>query len=122
MKEKKTRKLICNITGKSLFASKDYYEKKASKAGSEDILHKTYICQDAKMLLKKGYNLQYIQETLLVDKNFNCTLTETEMREIVGGSDTKLKFRLNNLDTNKTRVIKTDPDVTQFIQNILKDD
>ena len=121
MKDKKTRKLICNITGKSLFASKDYYEKKVIKAGSEDILHKTYICQDAKMLLKKGYNLQYVQETLPVDDSFNCTLTETEIHEIVGGNDTKLKFRLNNLDTNKTRVIKTDPDVTQFIQNILKD-
>ena len=122
MKNKKTRKLICNVTGKSLFASKDYYDKKVVKAGSEEILHHTYMCQDAKMLFKKGYDLQYIRETLPVEDNFACTLTDNEIREIVGGTDTKLKFRLNNLETNKMGVIKTDPDVKQFIQNILNDD
>ncbi|MAF24121.1 hypothetical protein CL634_00840 [bacterium] len=74
------------------------------------------------MLFKKGYDLQYIRETLPVEDNFACTLTDNEIREIVGGTDTKLKFRLNNLETNKMGVIKTDPDVKQFIQNILNDD
>ena len=122
MKQKKTRKLICNVTGKALFASKDYYNKKVAKAESEDALHQTYICQDAKMLFKKGYDLQYVQQALPIEANFVCTLTDDEIREIVGGTDTKLKFRLNNLETNKIGIIKTDPDVKLFIQNILQDE
>ena len=54
---KKTRKLICQVTGKPLLAAVDYYNKKLAKVdGDEDTLHATYICQAAKKFLKKIHN------------------------------------------------------------------
>ena len=42
---RKTRKLICQVTGKPLMAATDYYNKKLEKAdGDEDVLHANYIC------------------------------------------------------------------------------
>jgi|3_EtaG_2_1085321.scaffolds.fasta_scaffold124888_2 hypothetical protein len=121
MKEKKTRKITCNVTGRILFASKSYYAKKVEKAGSEDILHKTYICREAKQLLKKGHELTYIRDTLDVDLDFKTQLSESEIKEIVCTNDPGLKMRLNNCDNTQLGVIKTDPDVKQFIKNILSD-
>ena len=122
MKEKKTRKLVCNITGRSLLANKDYYSKKVEKAGSEEVLHSTYICQEAKTLLKKGHDLGHIRDILNVDSSFTCNLTNENAKEIVSGDNARLKFRLNNYDNSRASVIKTDPDVKQFIQNILRDE
>tara|TARA_R110002050_G_scaffold6130_16_gene26027 strand:+ start:625 stop:975 length:351 start_codon:yes stop_codon:yes gene_type:complete len=113
----KTRKLICNITGKSLLAAKQYYEKKVDKAGSEDILHKTYICKDAKNLLRKGYSVDQIQDTLRIT-DFECTITDEEAKKLVNTST----LRLNNLNQPTIGVIKTDPDVKRFIKNITKND
>jgi hypothetical protein len=121
MKETKTRKLTCLVTGRTLFAGKDYYNKKVQKAGSEQILHDTYICREAKQLLTKGHKVDYVQDLLNTDKQFKCRLSDGELTEIVSGDDSKLKFRLNNYDNKQTGVIKTDPDVKQLIQNILND-
>ena len=118
---KKTTKLTCIVTGRSLFASNDYYQKKVKKAGSEEALQNTYICQEAKSLLKKGHNLEYIIDNIEVDKQHKCKLTEDELREIVTSSSPTLKYRLNNCDTSTIGVIKTDPDVKKFIENIQKD-
>ena len=76
MKEKKTRKLICNVTGRILQAGKEYYQKKIKQAGSEKELHRSYICREAKQLLKKGYDLKYIKQTLGVESGFKQQLTE----------------------------------------------
>ena len=117
MKEKKTTKLICNITGKTLLAAKAYYEKKVIKAGSEEELHSLYVCKDAKNLLKKGYTVQQVQEQLNAN-NPDCKLTDDDIKTIIG----KTSLRINNVGEEKISVIKTDPDVAQFIKNILKDE
>jgi glutathione synthase/RimK-type ligase-like ATP-grasp enzyme len=122
MKEKKTTKLTCVVTGKTLFASNNYYQKKVEKAESEAVLRKTYICREAKQLLKKGHNINYVQEYLNVDNQFICKLTDSEIKEIIGRDNPSLKFRLNNSDNTTTSIIKTDPDVKKFIENILKDE
>jgi hypothetical protein len=114
MKDKQTRKLICRVTGKPLFAGKQYYQKKVEKAGSEDKLHSMYICREAKNLLKKGYTIHDAKESLDVS-NFKHTITEEEVKMIIG--DTK-SLRLNNNDEPKTSIIRTDPDVLKFIENI----
>ena len=114
MKEKKTRKLICNITGKSLLAAKVYYDKKVKKAGTEDDLHRLYVCKDAKNLLKKGYSISQIQETL-DNINPDCSLTDEDIKSIIGNTS----LRINNIGEEKVSIIKTDPEVTQFIKNIL---
>ena len=117
MKEKKTKKLICNVTGRSLFAGKDYYTKKVAKAGTEELLHKTYICKEAKDLLKKGYSIEDVQTSLNV--SYKCTLTDSDIRDIVGN---KTSLRLNNSENTNIGIIKTDPKVKQLIENILADE
>ena len=121
MKEKKTRKLICNITGKTLLASKDYYSKKVEKAGSEEHLHNTYICKAAIQLLKKGRDIQYIKVTLPITDNFECKLSDDEAKAIVSSNDPNLKYKLDNQETATVGIIKSDPDVIQFIKNISND-
>lgn len=117
MKEKKTTKLICNITGKSLLAAKVYYEKKVEKAGSEQELHRLYVCKDAKDLLKKGYSVNDIQKKLNL-VNSDCELTEDDIKTITGNTS----LRINNIGEEKISIIKTDPDVKQFIKNILENE
>ena len=52
-KQRKTQKLTCVITGRTLVASLAYYERKVERAGDEDKLKATYICKEAKDLIKK---------------------------------------------------------------------
>ena len=118
MKDKKTRKLACNVTGKVLFASKDYYDKKALKAGTEEILHKTYVCKEVRNLLKKGYTVTDIQHTLKVDQDIKCNLTDDDIKTIVGNNTS---LRLNTSEHDRVSVIRTDPDVKIFIDNLLAD-
>jgi CRISPR/Cas system-associated endonuclease/helicase Cas3 len=117
MKERKTRKLVCNVTGRKLFTSKDYYEKKVKTAGTEEILHKTYMCREAKDLLKKGYTVENVQETL--GTKYTCNLSDSEIRDIIGN---KSSLRINTSEDNKIDVIKTDPKVKKFIENILNNE
>lgn len=58
----KSRKLKCIVTGKTLTAAPDYYKKKLEKAGSEEELHRTYICKEAKDLLLKGVTVEQIRQ------------------------------------------------------------
>jgi hypothetical protein len=115
MKEKKTRKLICNITGKVLFASKDYYAKKVEKAGSEEHLHTAYMCKEATTLLKRNMSIAEIRHVLNVDVDHTCNITDDDAKKLV----TKGSLRINNDDQPSIGVIKTDPDVKKFIKNIL---
>ena len=117
MKEKKTRKLICNITGKTLLAAKAYYEKKVAKAGTEEALHSLYVCKEARDCLKKGYTVDQTQDKLNAI-NPDCKLTDDDIKTIIG----KTSLRINNIGDEKISIIKTDPDVAQFIKNILKDE
>ena len=117
MKEKKTTKLVCNITGRSLLAAKAYYKKKVEKAGTEDELHRLYVCKDAKDLLKKGYTVSAIQDKLK-EVNSDCKLTEDDIKTIIGNTS----LRINNIGEEKISIIKTDPDVKQYIINILENE
>ena len=116
MSEKKTRKLLCNVTGKPLFASKAYFKKKVEAAGSEDELYKTYICKEVKSLAKKGHTISDIRESVEIYNNFECTLTDHQLKDIAG-SNTSL--RINNCEQPTIGVIKTDPDVKKFLKTIL---
>lgn len=116
MKEKKTRKLACNITGKTLFASKDYYAKKVEKAGSEEQLHNTYICKEAKDLLKRNMAIDEIRQVLNVDPDHICNMSNDDAKKLTAGGS----LRINNDIQPVIGVIKTDPDVKQFIKNITK--
>ena len=97
-------------------AAKAYYSKRIEKAGSEESLLATYVCKDAKLLLKKGYTIDQVQQTLKTEQ-YNCNLTEDNIKEIIG----RPSLRINNNVEDQVSIIKTDPEVSKFIQNILND-
>ena len=115
MKEKKTTKLVCNVTGKVLLASKDYYSKKVEKAGTEEALHSLYVCRDAKKLLMKGYSPSDAQAMLNIT-NVECKLTDDQIQQIVGSN---ASLRLNTNEHTTVGIIKTDPEVQKLINSIL---
>lgn len=115
----KTRKLICQVTGKPLFASKEYFEKKVQKAGSENELHRTYICRDALTLLKKGYTIDDVRSSIEIYNDFECILSDEDTQSITGNTTS---LRINTNDRPTIGVIKTDPAVVKFLKKILKNE
>mgnify|MGYP001202795869 CR=1 FL=1 len=120
MSSYKTNKLKCIITGRQLIATKDYYARKVEKAGNEEKLHETYICRDAKNLLKQGVSIDRIREILESDMS---TVVDDKVLEQAMAEEkfTRLR-RINNIvSTSKSMSIKTDPLVKEFINNIVNE-
>ena len=123
MTERKTKKLTCVITGKSLIATKPYYERKVKKVGSEDELHRTYVCKEAKNLLVKGYDVAKIREMLNVDVSQLGEVPEDVITDILSNNKPKFKsININNMPISSILNPKTDPEVKIFINHILKQD
>lgn len=120
MEIKKTNRLRCIITGRQLIATQDYYKRKVEKAGGEQQLHDTYVCREAKNLLKQGVSVERIREILeadmsLVAEELDDKLLETIMAEV---QSTRVR-RINNIvSTSKTLSTRTDPRVKQYIKHI----
>ena len=116
---KKTRKLKCVVTGKTLTATADYYARKVEKAGDEDTLHRTYVCKEAKNLLLKGYGVDKIREMLEIDASEMDNVTQETVNEILEKAD-KVMYKRVNTFNNITNMIntRTDPKVLKLIQNI----
>lgn len=116
---KKTRKLKCIITGKTLTATADYYNRKVEKAGDEDTLHRTYVCKEAKNMMLKGYGVDKIREILEIDSTNLDNVTQETMNEILEKAD-KVMYKRVNTFNNITNMIntRTDPKVLKLIENI----
>jgi hypothetical protein len=116
----KTKKLKCIITGKTLFANSDYYQKKIERAGSEEKLHSTYICREAKQLLKSGFTVEKIRDTLNVDDTNLPTVPQELINEIVSDKGKYISRRSvnNNIPIASIINTKTDSDVKKFIETI----
>ena len=90
------------------------------KAGGDQKLHDTYVCREAKNLLKQGVSVERIREILeadmsLVVKELDDKLLETVMAEV---QSTRVR-RINNIvSTSKTLSTRTDPQVKQYIKHI----
>jgi hypothetical protein len=122
MSEGKNRKLICLVTGRKLFATKEYFNRKVEKLGSEEIVHSTYICKEAKDLLRKGYNVSKIREMLNVQVDSLSDVPEDVINEVI---DSKKRYfrRLSNFTSSNPIInTKTDPDVKKFIQSLIDDE
>lgn len=118
MKERKTRKLVCIVTGRALLATKEYFERKVEKAGSEEKVLETYICKEAKDLLRKGYDVDKIREILNVNIDDLEEISQDIIDEAIS-SKKKIFKRLSNFTSTKSILnIKTDPDVKKFIDSI----
>ena len=116
---KKSRKLKCVVTGKTLTATADYYGRKVEKAGDEDTLHRTYVCKEAKNLLLKGYGVDKIREMLEIDTTGLDNVTQETVNEILEKAD-KVMYKRVNTFNNITNMIntRTDPKVLKLIENI----
>jgi hypothetical protein len=115
----KTRKLKCVVTGKVLFATKDYYDRKlAAHDDDPEKLAKSYICKEAKKLIKQGYSIESIREMLNVD--IVSDVDDTVINEIINDNKSYLRGRLGDQVpglVNNT-VHRTDPAVKDFIERI----
>ena len=121
MVERKTRKLTCIITGRTLLATKDYYARKVKKIGSEEKLHNTYVCKEAKKLLLKGYTPDKIREMLNVNIEGLKEIPNDVINDILNTNKTRFR-RINNVITSPSILgSETDPEVKQFLKNISND-
>lgn len=120
MSERKTRKLTCIVTGRQLIATREYYERKVLKAGSEDTLHDTYICREAKNLIRKGTSIDKAREVLNVNVEGLGEIPQEIITEIQRGN-TKTNFRRINNITNISNMMNstTDPDVKEYINTLI---
>lgn len=111
-----SNKLKCIITGKVLIATKEYYMKKLEKAESEQHLHESYICKEAKDLLLKGFTVAQIRKQLNVVES----LPEPKDSIIKEITTNEYGINRNTVFTNLTGFThqETDPDVTSFLNNI----
>lgn len=120
MSSYKTNKLKCIITGRQLIATKDYYARKVEKAGNEEKLHETYICRDAKNLLKQGVQVDRIREIL--DSDLQTVVDDKVVEQAMAEEKFTRLRRINNIvSTSKSMNIKTDPLVKEFISNIVNE-
>jgi hypothetical protein len=115
------KKLACIVTGKEMTMANSYYEKKILKAESEEKLKNTYICKEAKKLLRLGNGISEVRE-ILCDKNIISSLVDLDedlITEIIFGNNKK-KF-ISTTDFNTLSSVthnQTDPDVLSFITKI----
>lgn len=117
---RKTKKLKCIVTGRELVLSKDYYQKKLDKAGGDELLlNQTYICKEAKDLIKRGYDAEKTRNLLGVDDDSLGDVDAKLIEQIQ--NDSRLRFRnIPRFNINNYTSAKTDPDVTQFLKKVLK--
>lgn len=115
----KTRKLKCIITGKVLAASVDYYNKKIEKAGSEEELHKTYICREAKSLLSKGYTIEQVKQQL--GSNEDVVEVPSGVIKEITTNEFGLKKNTMFSGISSFTHIETDPGVKDFINKIYEE-
>ena len=117
----KTKKLKCVVTGKILFATGDYYERKLEKAnGDAEKLHSSYICKEAKKLLQQGYTVERVRDVLKiaddslgpVPDNVIASIVQTKRQYYRSVTSEMVPGLINNV------VHKTDPDVKKFLETI----
>lgn len=120
----KTNKLKCIVTGRQLIATKAYYKRKVEKIGSIEELHRTYICREAKNLLKQGLSVQRVRQILDVDSNTVDEQIDQQIIDDVLSEQTATRLnRVNSIiKTNSIVNNNTDPSVTQFIKKIIKNE
>ena len=115
----KTTKLTCIVTGKQLLATKEYYARKVEKAGSEEEHHRSYVCREAKNMIKQGTSVDRVREILEVESEKYSDVPQDVIDEIVQ-SNTRTNFkRINNLvNINSMMNTSTDPDVREYIDRL----
>ena len=118
MSTSKNNKLKCIITGRQLIATKEYYARKVKKAGGEQQLHDTYVCREAKNLLKQGTSVDKIRQVLNVDTSKVGDVSQEIISEVLSSKNNAYR-KVNIFNTTSNLLnFKTDPDVQQLIKNL----
>ena len=123
MKESQNnRKLMCLVTGRKLYATKEYFTRKVEKMGSIEAVHNNYVCKEAKDLLRKGYDVSKIREMLNVKVDSLSAVPDNVIDNILNSKKRFFK-RLSNFTTsNPILNTNTDEDVRKFIQSLRDDE
>jgi len=82
------KKIVCIVTGRSLTITDTYYDKKVEKAGSEENLQKSYICKEAKKLLRLGNSVKKVREILDIT-DYDSEVDDEIVYELVFGNKNK---------------------------------
>ena len=115
----KTRKLACIVTGKTLFATAEYYDKKLAKVNNDqEKLHSTYICREAKQMLKNGFTVDKIRESLNIDDTNLSEVPQEIINDILSTGKQYIKSINNYTPMSSIINVNTDPDVKKFIEAI----
>lgn len=117
---RKTKKLKCVVTGRELVLSKDYYQSKLEKAGGDETsLHSSYICKEAKDLIKRGYDVAKARDLLGITDGNLPDVDDKIVEQIQ--NDSRIKYRnIPRFNINNYTSTKTDPDVAEFLKRVLK--
>jgi hypothetical protein len=117
----KNNKLKCIVTGRKLIATKEYYARKVEKAGGAEELHRSYICREAKNLIKQGTSINKIRDILGTESDELGDVDQDIINSILTCDKRNNLLRVNNLvSINKLLSTETDPDVKKYINNIVK--
>ena len=116
---RKTKKLKCVVTGRELVLSKDYYQSKLDKAGGDEtVLHNSYICKEAKDLIKRGYDVNKARDLLGIPSEGLPEVDNKIIEQIQ--NDSRIKYRnIPRFNINNYTSTKTDPDVAEFLKRVL---
>ena len=121
MTTNRTNKLKCIVTGRTLIATKDYYKRKLERSKSEDELHNTYICREAKNLLKQGVSVDRVREILEIHDTTLMDVSQEVIDSVMSIEKlTRINRNNNIISTNKIISNKTDDKVREFIKKIIK--
>lgn len=123
MSEIKSNKLMCIITGRKLVATKDYYARKVEKIGSVSELHRTYICREAKNLLRQGSSVDKVRQVLGATTDVPEEIDQDIITSVINeGTKTNMR-RINNIVSVSNMINnQTDPAVKEYIKNISADE
>lgn len=122
MTSRKTNKLKCIVTGRELIATTEYYKRKIDKAGDEDELHRTYICREAKNLIKQGTSVNRVREILNVNADQLSEVPEDVIQSLLQDDKSTRLRRINSIvNTSNMINYKTDPDVKNYINTIINE-
>jgi hypothetical protein len=104
------------ITGRQLVLSKDYYQRKLDKCdGDISRLESSYVCKEAKDLIKRGYDVEKTRDLLGV--SIETTISEQLVTEI--RSEGKNLFRnIPKFNVSNYTSTKTDPEVSEFLHKV----
>ena len=122
MTSRKTNKLKCIVTGRELIATAEYYKRKVDKAGDEEELHRTYICREAKNLIKQGTNVNRVREILNVKTDQLSEVPEDVIQSLLQDDKSTRLRRINSIVSTSNMInYKTDPDVKKYINTIINE-